>query len=279
MKEWRMIIDVARCEDCNNCMLACRDEHVENDWPGYSAPQPRLGQRWMSVERRERGQFPLIDVAYRPTPCQQCAEPACAAVGGAAVVRRADGVVLINPEKAKGKREMVEACPYGAIFWNEELETAQKCTFCAHLLDDGWRRPRCVQACPTGALEVLQLEPESWRQFAEERKLAPLYPEFRTAPRALYANLERFERCFIAGGVAESVNGVIDCAVGLSVRLECGDTVVAECVTDAFGDFKFDGLQKGSGGYTVSIVNRKGEGKTIAVEWLEKSLSLGEVRL
>jgi Fe-S-cluster-containing dehydrogenase component len=25
MKKWRMIIDVARCEDCNNCTLACKD--------------------------------------------------------------------------------------------------------------------------------------------------------------------------------------------------------------------------------------------------------------
>ena len=47
------------------------------------------------------------------------------------------------------------ACDYiaasyedGAIQWNEELKVAQKCTMCAHLLDDGWTEPRCVQACP-----------------------------------------------------------------------------------------------------------------------------------
>ena len=37
MKKWNMIIDVAKCHDCNNCFLACKDEHVENDWPPYSA--------------------------------------------------------------------------------------------------------------------------------------------------------------------------------------------------------------------------------------------------
>ena len=38
MKNWNMIIDVARCHDCNNCFMACKDEHVGNDFPPYSAP-------------------------------------------------------------------------------------------------------------------------------------------------------------------------------------------------------------------------------------------------
>ena len=37
MKRWYMVIDVERCENCNNCFLACKDEHCGNDWPGYAA--------------------------------------------------------------------------------------------------------------------------------------------------------------------------------------------------------------------------------------------------
>ncbi len=33
-----------------------------------------------------------------------------------------------------------------------DLNIAQKCTWCAHLLDKDWKEPRCVDACPTGAL-------------------------------------------------------------------------------------------------------------------------------
>ena len=40
MKKWHLMIDVEKCEDCNNCFLACKDEHVENDWTGYSVAQP-----------------------------------------------------------------------------------------------------------------------------------------------------------------------------------------------------------------------------------------------
>ena len=45
MKKWNLIIDVALCEGCHNCSLAAKDEHVGNDFPGYSAsimlPLPR----------------------------------------------------------------------------------------------------------------------------------------------------------------------------------------------------------------------------------------------
>ncbi|XFO68983.1 hypothetical protein SPSIL_052110 [Sporomusa silvacetica DSM 10669] len=34
MKKWHLIIDVEKCEDCNNCHMACKDEHVGNEWPG-----------------------------------------------------------------------------------------------------------------------------------------------------------------------------------------------------------------------------------------------------
>jgi len=74
MKTWRFLIDVAKCWDCNNCTITCKDEHDGNDWPGYTQAQPRHGHRWMDVVRTERGQYPLVDVAYRPTPCMQCAD-------------------------------------------------------------------------------------------------------------------------------------------------------------------------------------------------------------
>lgn len=151
MKKWHMIIDVAKCEDCNNCFLACKDEHIGNEWPGYTLEQPLHGHRWINIMRRERGQFPLIDVAYRPTPCMNCDQAPCIEASQGSILKRPDGIVLIDYQKAKGKKDLVKACPYGAIWWNEENQTPQKCTSCAHLLDEGWQQPRCVQACPLDA--------------------------------------------------------------------------------------------------------------------------------
>jgi len=142
---WGLIIDVARCHDCNNCFLACKDEFVGNDWPPYSKAQPARGQRWMNILRRERGGYPLVAVAYLAKPCQHCKNPPClkAARNGAVTIRE-DGIVLIDPDKATGQKQLVEACPYGVIFWNKASQAPQKCSLCAHLLDEGWQEPRCV---------------------------------------------------------------------------------------------------------------------------------------
>jgi len=56
MKSWHLIIDVARCHDCNDCFLADKDEFVDNEFPPYSAAQPWHGHRWMNIKRKERGQ-------------------------------------------------------------------------------------------------------------------------------------------------------------------------------------------------------------------------------
>ena len=121
MKKWNMIIDVAECTNCNLCTLATMDEYVGNDLPGYSAPMPKHGHRWINILQKERGQAPMIDVAYVPTMCNHCDNAPCVAKGGGAVSKRDDGIVLIDPVKAKGRKDLVDACPYGHIWWNEEL--------------------------------------------------------------------------------------------------------------------------------------------------------------
>lgn len=99
-------------------------------------------------------------------PCMHCEDPLCVkAAKNKAVYKRPDGIVIIDPEKAKGQKQIVSACPYSAIWWNEETQTPQKCTFCAHLLDQGWKVPRCVQACPTGALSFQSLEENELKEL------------------------------------------------------------------------------------------------------------------
>lgn len=274
----RFVIDVASCEDCNNCLLACKDEHVGNDWPGVTGPQPRRGARWIDVVRKERGAFPHVDVAYRPTPCQHCADAPCVAASGGAIRRRGDGIVLIDPVAARGRRDLVESCPYGAIEWNAELEAPQKCTLCAHLLDAGWREPRCVQACPTGALKLVRLDEVAAARLSSAEGLSPLHPGHGTKPTALYRNLARFETCFVAGSVATETNGVVDCVPGAKVTLEKDGSVVVSQTTDPFGDFRLDGLAVGSGRYRLLVAGPGGRSLTLDVEVTE-SVSLGVVAL
>jgi len=279
MKKWNMIIDIERCEDCNNCFLACKDEHVGNDWPGYAVSQPLHGQRWIDIMRKERGQYPLIDVAYRPTPCMHCDHAPCIkAAKNGAIYKRDDGIVIIDPEKSKGQRTLLDACPYNAIWWNEEKNLPQKCTFCAHLLAEGWKEPRCVQACPTGALKFVAADNGEIEKRVESENLEVLHPQYKTLPRVYYKNLYRYSRCFIAGSVAVEVDGVSDCARGAKIKLIKDSNTIAETVSDPFGDFKFDNMEQNSGIYKLEIKYQDHPPKKIEVD-LKQSVSVADIVL
>jgi Fe-S-cluster-containing dehydrogenase component len=282
MKKWNMIIDVAECTNCQLCTLSAMDEYVGNDWPGYAAPMPKHGHRWIDILQKERGQFPFIDIAYVPTMCNHCDDAPCikAATDGA-ITKRDDGIVIIDPVKAKGHRELVEACPYGHIWWNEELQLPQAWPFDAHLLDQGWTKTRGHQACPTGAMRAVKLEDAEMAQMAADEELEVIKPELGTKPRVWYRNLWRYDTAFIGGSISSEADGVIDCVEGARVSLVTDGKTVAETETDNYGDFKFDRLEENSGGYTVEIAaaaDGAHGAKSIDVE-LTDSIYLGEIRL
>jgi len=279
MKKWNLIIDVEKCEDCNNCFLACKDEFVDNDFPGYSVAQPRHGHRWMNIMRKERGQNPMVDVAYLPIPCMHCDDAHCIKKAeDGAVYKRDDGIVIIDPQKAKGQKDIVDSCPYGAIWWNEEKDVAQKCSFCAHLLDNGWKEPRCVQACPTGSMRLVHAEDSEMQKIIGSENLEVLHPEHKTRPRVYYKNLYRFLRCFIGGSVAFEADGITDCAEGAGVTLIKESKKIDEATTDNYGDFKFDNLEENSGNYSLDIEYPGYEKQTLEID-LKTSINMGTVFL
>lgn len=276
MSKWYLIIDVEKCENCSNCFLACKDEHVGNDWPGHTHSQPLHGHRWINIMRRERGVYPMVDVAYRPTPCMHCDNAPCIEKAPhQAVYKRSDGIVVIDPEKTIGQKELVKACPYGAIFWNEERNVPQKCTFCAHLLDNGWEKPRCVQSCPTGAMEVVYANDEAMAAKVKQEGLQTLLPEKNTLPRVYYKNLFRYSHCFIGGSVSYAKDGLAECAGGAEITLWQNGKTLAATTTDCFGDFKFDDLPPKPTDFSVYITFQ-GQEKRLDVE-LNNSVYLGDI--
>jgi Fe-S-cluster-containing dehydrogenase component len=279
MTKWNLIVDVAKCTNCNLCTLANQDEHVGNEFPGYSAPMPRHGHRWIDIRSKERGSGPSVDVAYLPVMCQHCDDAPCmkAATNGA-VTKRADGIVHIDPVKAKGQKAIADACPYGAVRWNEELELPQHWFFDAHLLDRGWKEPRCAQVCATGALKALKVTDEEMAAIKAREGLRELQPESATQPRVHYKNLDRYTHEFVGGTVIKTVNGVTDCVADARVRLERSGAVVGEAITDAFGEFKIDGLEPDSGRYGVVIEVGGRVAKRLDVE-LKNSIYVGRIDL
>ncbi|MDX1485480.1 MAG: 4Fe-4S dicluster domain-containing protein [Alphaproteobacteria bacterium] len=279
MEKWNLIIDVGECTNCNVCTLATQDEYVGNDWPGVAAEMPKHGHRWIDIKRKERGQPPIVDVAYMPVMCQHCDDAPCIkAAKNDAVTKRADGIVIIDPEKSVGQKEIMEACPYGAVYWNEEKDIPQAWPFDAHLLDAGWAEPRAATACPTGAFRALKVEDAEMQRLRTEEGLQELDPGAATKPRVLYKNLHRFTKCFVAGSVAGEVMGREECISGASVTLLKGGAEIARCETDAFGDFVIDRLDPRSGGYVIRVEKSGFAAKTVEFE-LTDSLTLPTVTL
>jgi len=106
------------------------------------------------------------------------------------------------------------------------------------LLDRGWKEPRCVEACPTGALVFGDLDdPESEvAQLVASGRTEALHPEYGLGEKVRYIGLPKR---FIAGAV---VFGDTDrCAEGAEVTLE-GGGVTHAVHADDYGDFEFEGL-------------------------------------
>jgi Fe-S-cluster-containing dehydrogenase component len=251
-----MIIDLNRCNGCYNCQIACKDEFVGNDFLPYSKAQPLSSHFWMRIEEKERGQFPRVLMTYFPIPCQHCQSqtPCMEADKTGSIKKRADGIVLIDPEKSQGKKELVNSCPFGAIFWNEENQIPQKCTFCAHLLDLGWKEPRCVEACPTQAILFGDLDdPQSLiSQKKGMSETEALWKRNDLKPRVFYAGLPK---PFLAGTVA--LEDIDECAQGAEILLEdMTNGAKTGTKTDVFGDFQFNGLSPGH--YYKLVVSYKG---------------------
>ena len=275
-----MIIDVAECTNCQLCTLATMDEYVGNDFPGYAAPMPRHGHRWIDILQKERGQAPMIDIAYVPTMCNHCDDAPCIkAAKDGAITKREDGIVIIDPVKAKGQKQLVEACPYGHIWWNEELQVPQHWPFDAHLIDQGWQQTRGQQSCPTGAMRAVKLEDAEMARMAREEGLETHEARARhQAARLLpqpVALREMLHRRHGVGG-AERRRRLRRGRAGAADPRPA--RVVAETASDNYGDFKFDKLDENSGAYTVEI-EAPGRAKKSVEARLGDSINLGEIRL
>ena len=249
-----LIFDPEKCVGCYNCLLACQDEHCGNEWLPYTRAQQLHGAPWIRTTRYERGAVPYTEVAFLTELCRHCENAACEKAFPDAVIRRDDGVVLLDPEKAKGNRALVDACPYGAIVWNEELEAAQKCTLCAHLLDQGWKEPRCVQACPLRALSVLRCPDEEFALLAERQGLRPVNTAPAAKPRLVCRNAWKIERVFVAVAVAERLADGTERAVeGADAVLTLNGCEIADARTDFFGECKIDRLPKNAGELRLEV--------------------------
>ncbi len=196
MARMSMLIDLTRCIGCDACTLACKQEN--------GTPMDTFFARVLNVEV---GTYPNVKRVYIPVLCNHCDDAPCLkACPNKAIVRRQDGIVLIDQDRCRGTGACVSSCPYGNIIlsqsdsWylnaDEPYEqtfvkprlapnVARKCTYCAHRVDEGLK-PACVVACPTTARIFGDLDdPESEvSTYIEEQKELTGREAFHLLPQA-----------------------------------------------------------------------------------------------
>ncbi|MBT7716739.1 MAG: 4Fe-4S dicluster domain-containing protein [Deltaproteobacteria bacterium] len=135
-KRYAMFIDTSICFDCKSCMIACKVENnvSEGFWRNWV--------KHNAVDCECRTQF-------QPGQCMQCDDPSCvSACPVGATYKGKNGLVEIDADTCIGCGNCVTSCPYNARYRNPTLKIADKCDFCAHLVERG-EDPACVQTCPT----------------------------------------------------------------------------------------------------------------------------------
>ncbi len=141
-------LDLNRCTGCRACELACS---TENDL-GF-------GRSWRRIETFNAERDPRASHHHLSIACNHCENAPCAAACPASAIARDDatGVVTLNPDRCMGCGYCAWACPFEAPTLDERDGTMGKCTLCPDRTAQG-DRPACVEACPTDALAVGDLE-------------------------------------------------------------------------------------------------------------------------
>jgi tetrathionate reductase subunit B len=180
-KRWAMVIDLAKCAGCQACVIACK---TENNTPSGSF------RRW--VPDIEVGNYPNVRRLFVPLLCNQCESPPCVPVCPVdATWKRADGVVVVDWERCIGCRYCMVACPYGARDFDwKGTQMVDKCTFCAHRLENGLL-PACVEQCPAEAMVFGDLNDANSEvsKIVRTRQVQVLKPELGTNPKVFYIGL------------------------------------------------------------------------------------------
>lgn len=259
------LVDAEKCTGCKLCVIACKDEHVDHAYAPWTKPQPGTGQFWIDLKEIERGRTPRVKMSYLPLMCQHCANAPCIkACPEGAIKTRPDGLVWIDPAKCNGCGLCKEACPYDVIFMNADARLAQKCTGCAHRVDEG-AAPRCVEVCPHDAI--------LFADHAGAGGTEILHPEYSAKPRAQWKGLPK---PWIAGTVVDAAGDEIVAGVTVTAHdlFEDGTSVTQ---TDEFGDFWIKSLAEGRK-YRVEI-GKPGYRTVQAVVTTDGDQDLGTITL
>jgi Fe-S-cluster-containing dehydrogenase component len=214
---WAYGVDATKCIGCLRCVEACKSE---NDVAGDAHHFRTWVERYVYLEGEDKPHIDShadpVNIAasgsereYRfanryqdakvekaffvPKLCNHCTHPACVQVcPTGATYKTLDGVVVIDHKYCIGCQYCVQACPYGARFFNEGKQVSEKCTWCYHRITKGLQ-PACVEVCPVGAriFGDLRDKQSPISLFIRNNRTHVLRPESGNAPNVYYVGIDK----------------------------------------------------------------------------------------
>ncbi len=182
-KKYGWLIDTRRCFGCHGCEVACK---AENEVP--------LGNFIRQTIYKDVGQYPKVARMFLPMACQHCEDAPCLkACPTGAIEKGPGGSVVIDYGICDGSGNCTQACPYGAIYLDNDSGQAIKCHNCYHRLEHEMQ-PACATTCPADAIYFGDLnDPKSKVSLAKKEleennvPLVQIRAEKNTKPRMWFA--------------------------------------------------------------------------------------------
>ena len=176
------LIDHSRCIGCHACSVACKEEH-----------HVPLGAYRTWVKYVEKGTFPDVQRSFSVLRCNHCDNAPCVTVCPTTALFRADnGIIDFDNQHCIGCKACLQACPYDALYIDPATQTAAKCNFCAHRVDQGLK-PSCEVVCPEQAILSGDLDDPGSRisRFVQREPVTVRKPEQGTRPKLFYRDVDK----------------------------------------------------------------------------------------
>jgi len=213
---WGYGIDANKCIGCLRCVDACKNENgvaknanhfrtwVERYVYLEGEKRPHIDSQShpdnIAVSSLDASRFDdrykdakVEKAFFVPKMCNHCENPSCVQVcPTGATFKTKDGAVLVDKEYCIGCQYCVQACPYGARYFNELERRADKCTWCYHRIRQG-KTTACVQVCPVGARLFGRVDDPDGpvAKLLHSKRLQVLKPETGNEPMVLYIGLDK----------------------------------------------------------------------------------------